>query len=164
MEPASEITPFSTGFRDNAFLCNEIYNVELVPTSSQSLFVKQFIDSVYIYNFEINNVCSYDTYLFQITSILMFILIILITAIITKIASIYYASRADELIFVSVPIGLVLIGSLLVTWLLIRVVGIAVDTTFHCFLEDSERNDGSYEKPYFMSEELAKFLSKKENV
>ena len=31
------------------------------------------------------------------------------------------------------------------------VYSMAVDTLFLCFLEDLERNDGSLEKPYFMS-------------
>ena len=34
----------------------------------------------------------------------------------------------------------------------------AVDTLFLCFLEDIERNDGSDEKPYFMSKDLRKIL------
>ena len=34
----------------------------------------------------------------------------------------------------------------------------AVDTLFLCFLEDIERNDGSADKPYFMSSDLKKIL------
>ena len=29
-----------------------------------------------------------------------------------------------------------------------------IDTLLVCFCEDSERNDGSFEKPYFMSKNL----------
>ena len=36
----------------------------------------------------------------------------------------------------------------------------AVDTTFICFLEDSEHNDGSSEKPYYMSKALLDILGK----
>lgn len=36
----------------------------------------------------------------------------------------------------------------------------AVDTLFFCFLEDSLENDGSAEKPYYMSKELCKLLGK----
>ena len=39
----------------------------------------------------------------------------------------------------------------------------AVDTLFLCFLEDIERNDGSPEKPYFMSKDLRKILGKFED-
>lgn len=35
-----------------------------------------------------------------------------------------------------------------------------VDTLFLCFLEDLERNDGSAERPYFMSSTLKKLLNK----
>ena len=37
----------------------------------------------------------------------------------------------------------------------------AVDTLFLCFLVDLEQNDGSAEKPYFMSSNLMKILDLK---
>uniref|UniRef100_A0A8C5LQV2 Choline transporter-like protein n=1 Tax=Leptobrachium leishanense TaxID=445787 RepID=A0A8C5LQV2_9ANUR len=40
-------------------------------------------------------------------------------------------------------------------------VPILTDTLFLCFLEDLERNDGSSERPYFMSSNLQKLLNKK---
>lgn len=40
------------------------------------------------------------------------------------------------------------------------VYGMCVDTLFLCFLEDLERNDGSAERPYFMSSTLKKLLNK----
>ena len=36
----------------------------------------------------------------------------------------------------------------------------AVDTLFLCFLEDMERNDGSPERPFFMSRGLQKIVGK----
>ena len=36
----------------------------------------------------------------------------------------------------------------------------AVDTLFLCFLEDMERNDGTAERPYFMSRGLQKIVGK----
>lgn len=41
------------------------------------------------------------------------------------------------------------------------VFGMCVDTLFLCFLEDLERNDGSADRPYYMSKTLLKILSKK---
>ena len=41
------------------------------------------------------------------------------------------------------------------------VYAMAVDTLFLCFLVDSENNDGTAEKPYYMSEGLMKILSVK---
>uniref|UniRef100_A0A8C9ZAV6 Choline transporter-like protein n=1 Tax=Sander lucioperca TaxID=283035 RepID=A0A8C9ZAV6_SANLU len=40
------------------------------------------------------------------------------------------------------------------------VYNMCVDTLFLCFLEDLERNDGSLQKPYFMSKNLMKILNK----
>jgi len=37
----------------------------------------------------------------------------------------------------------------------------AIDTLFLCFLQDIEVNDGSKEKPYYMSKRLMKILGKK---
>jgi choline transporter-like protein 2/4/5 len=37
----------------------------------------------------------------------------------------------------------------------------AIDTLFLCFLQDSEINDGSKEKPFYMSKKLMKILGKK---
>ena len=36
----------------------------------------------------------------------------------------------------------------------------AVDTLFLCFLEDLERNDGSPQRPYYMSSNLQAILGK----
>ena len=40
------------------------------------------------------------------------------------------------------------------------VYAMAVDTVFLCFLEDSERNDGTPERPYFMSKGLQEVTKK----
>lgn len=56
------------------------------------------------------------------------------------------------------------IGIIIVIWVMVfaaiisacffKVLESAVNTVFLCALEDYERNDGSAEKPYFMSHEL----------
>ncbi|KAL5013102.1 hypothetical protein ScPMuIL_011653 [Solemya velum] len=63
--------------------------------------------------------------------------------------------------FYLVPVVLVILGSYIVASCFFSVYNMAVDTLFLCFLEDLERNDGSAEKPYFMSKELMKILGKK---
>ena len=40
----------------------------------------------------------------------------------------------------------------------------AVDTLFLCFLEDLERNDGSQQRPFYMSKSLKKILGKMEKT
>uniref|UniRef100_A0A8C1MBF6 Choline transporter-like protein n=1 Tax=Cyprinus carpio TaxID=7962 RepID=A0A8C1MBF6_CYPCA len=59
------------------------------------------------------------------------------------------------------PIITVVFGAYLIAHGFFSVYNMGVDTLFLCFLEDLERNDGSPEKPYFMSKNLMKILNKK---
>lgn len=56
---------------------------------------------------------------------------------------------------------IIAVGCYLITSLFFSVYSMAVDTIFLCFLEDLERNDGSKEKPYFMSKNLMRLLGKR---
>ncbi|XP_037009852.2 choline transporter-like protein 2 isoform X3 [Artibeus jamaicensis] len=67
---------------------------------------------------------------------------------------------APPLNYYWVPIMTVIIGSYLIAQGFFSVYGMCVDTLFLCFLEDLERNDGSAERPYFMSSNLKKLLNK----
>ncbi|RXN33546.1 choline transporter 2 isoform X1 [Labeo rohita] len=58
-----------------------------------------------------------------------------------------------------VPILTVVIGSYLIAHGFFSVYAMCVDTLFLCFCEDLERNDGSSDKPFFMSPELHQILS-----
>jgi len=62
------------------------------------------------------------------------------------------------------PIIFIVLGSYLIASAFFGVYSMAVDTLFLCFLEDLERNDGSQEKPYFMSKSLKKILGKMEKT
>nr|XP_034302598.1 choline transporter-like protein 2 isoform X2 [Crassostrea gigas] len=73
----------------------------------------------------------------------------------------FLASFTPSLNFYVVPIVLVTLGSYVIASCFFSVYEMAVDTLFLCFLEDLERNDGSAEKPYFMSKDLRKILGKK---
>ncbi|KAH8247236.1 hypothetical protein KR038_000744 [Drosophila bunnanda] len=64
----------------------------------------------------------------------------------------------------AVPTTVVVIAAFLITSVFFGVYSTAVDTLFLCFLEDCERNDGSPEKPFFMSKQLMKILGKKNNL
>ncbi|KAJ6653444.1 hypothetical protein lerEdw1_009197, partial [Lerista edwardsae] len=59
------------------------------------------------------------------------------------------------------PILTVVVGSYLIAQGFFTVYNMCIDTLFLCFLEDLERNDGSIEKPYYMSKSLMKILNKK---
>uniref|UniRef100_A0A452DSN2 Choline transporter-like protein n=1 Tax=Capra hircus TaxID=9925 RepID=A0A452DSN2_CAPHI len=67
---------------------------------------------------------------------------------------------APPLHYYWVPIVTVVIGSYLIAHGFFSVYGMCVDTLFLCFCEDLERNDGSQERPYFMSPELRDILLK----
>ncbi|KAA0198710.1 hypothetical protein HAZT_HAZT002278 [Hyalella azteca] len=58
------------------------------------------------------------------------------------------------------PVILITIVTYFISSAFFSVYEIGVDTLFLCFLEDSERNDGSEQKPYFMSKDLMKILHK----
>ncbi|XP_062978452.1 choline transporter-like protein 4 [Elgaria multicarinata webbii] len=59
------------------------------------------------------------------------------------------------------PILTVVVGAYFIAQGFFSVYSMCVDTLFLCFLEDLERNDGSLEKPYYMSKSLMKILNKK---
>ncbi|XP_060069733.1 choline transporter-like protein 2 [Ylistrum balloti] len=66
--------------------------------------------------------------------------------------------------FYVVPIVIVTIVSYVVASCFFSVYSMAVDTLFLCFLEDLERNDGTTEKPFYMSKDLMNILGKKNQV
>ena len=56
------------------------------------------------------------------------------------------------------PIVVVIIGTFVIVSAFFNVYTMAVDTLLLCVLEDLERNNGSKERPYFMSKGLMKVL------
>ncbi|CAH8441889.1 unnamed protein product [Schistosoma turkestanicum] len=59
------------------------------------------------------------------------------------------------------PLGIIILSSYLVASLFSSVFEMGVDTIFLCFLEDVEKNDGSAERPYYMSKNLMSILGKR---
>ncbi|XP_053769853.1 choline transporter-like protein 4 isoform X1 [Desmodus rotundus] len=62
------------------------------------------------------------------------------------------------------PIMTSLLGAYVIASGFFSVFGMCVDTLFLCFLEDLERNDGSLDRPYYMSKALLKILGKKNDA
>ena len=58
------------------------------------------------------------------------------------------------------PVIIITVGTFFIASAFFSVYAMAVDTLFLCFLEDCERNDGSSERPYYMSKDLMKILDK----
>lgn len=73
----------------------------------------------------------------------------------------YVDVQVPVLNYTVVPVLIIGFGTYFIASVFFGVYAMAVDTLFLCFLEDCERNDGSRQKPYFMSRELMKILHKK---
>lgn len=58
------------------------------------------------------------------------------------------------------PVALVVVGTYFISKGLFSVYSMAVDTLFMCFLIDSTNNDGTAERPYFMSKDLRKLIKR----
>lgn len=67
--------------------------------------------------------------------------------------------QVEDLNYYFVPVFVIIVGSFFIADVFFDVYEMAVDTLFLCFLEDIERNDGSAEKPYYMSKDLRKILN-----
>ncbi|NWT61994.1 CTL2 protein, partial [Erythrocercus mccallii] len=103
----------------------------------------------------------------KVTDFLFFLGKLLIVGSVGILAFFFFTQRiklvqdtAPPLNYYWVPILTVIVGSYLIAHGFFSVYGMCVDTLFLCFLEDLERNDGSAEKPYFMSQNLRKLLKK----
>ncbi|XP_069032951.1 choline transporter-like protein 4 [Embiotoca jacksoni] len=72
--------------------------------------------------------------------------------------------HSETLNYYWMPIITVVFVSYLIAHGFFSVYNMCVDTLFLCFLEDLERNDGSMEKPYFMSKNLMKILNKSNKI
>ena len=69
-------------------------------------------------------------------------------------------STIPTLNYSATPVVFIVIGTYFITSSFFGVYAMAVDTLFLCFLEDMERNDGTPERPYFMSKGLQKIVGK----
>ncbi|XP_072255694.1 choline transporter-like protein 2 isoform X1 [Pyxicephalus adspersus] len=105
----------------------------------------------------------------KVTDFLLFLGKLLVVGCVGILAFFFFTHRigivqdtAPSLNYYWVPILTVIIGSYLIAHGFFSVYGMCVDTLFLCFCEDLERNDGSLERPYYMSPELSQILLKKD--
>ncbi|CAD5227378.1 unnamed protein product [Bursaphelenchus okinawaensis] len=103
----------------------------------------------------------------RVSAFLLFIGKALITCGMGALAFYYFTGqiRIDDLPQVNlhyyfVPVIIVVVGTYFICDLFFQVYDMGVDTTFLCFLEDSEANDGTTEKPFYMSDSLKRLLGK----
>ncbi|XP_047434278.1 choline transporter-like protein 2 isoform X2 [Mugil cephalus] len=107
----------------------------------------------------------------KVTDFLLFLGKLLIVGIVGIFSFFFFSGRikaveeaAPSLNYYWVPILTLVVGSYLIAHGFFSVYAMCVDTLFLCFCEDLERNDGSPERPYFMSPELHEILSKAQRV
>ncbi|XP_031755703.1 choline transporter-like protein 5 isoform X3 [Xenopus tropicalis] len=103
----------------------------------------------------------------KVTDFLLFLGKVFVTGSVGVLAFFFFTRKipvltdeAPALNYYWVPLLTVLIGSYLIAHGFFSVYAMCVDTLFLCFLEDSERNDGSAEKPFYMNKTLLKILNK----
>ncbi|XP_056135602.1 choline transporter-like protein 2 isoform X2 [Lampris incognitus] len=103
----------------------------------------------------------------KVTDFLLFLGKLLIVGVVGICSFFFFSGRikaieeaAPSLNYYWVPILTVVVGSYLIAHGFFSVYAMCVDTLFLCFLEDLERNDGTAERPYFMSQNLLSILKK----
>ncbi|KAG7279697.1 hypothetical protein CRUP_011629 [Coryphaenoides rupestris] len=101
----------------------------------------------------------------KVTDFLLFLGKLLIVGLVGIFAFFFFSGRvkafedtSPHLNYYWVPILTVVVGSYLIAHGFFSVYAMCVDTLFLCFCEDLERNDGSAERPYFMSSTLHDIL------
>ncbi|EGG13327.1 solute carrier family 44 protein member 2 [Cavenderia fasciculata] len=93
----------------------------------------------------------------MISGFLLFLGRVLITVMTVGIAF-YALQRVDDLTFYVIPVILIGVIAYAIATGFMSVYDMTIDTMLLCFCEDSSKNDGSAERPYFMSKRLKKFV------
>uniref|UniRef100_A0AAQ4REL6 Choline transporter-like protein n=1 Tax=Gasterosteus aculeatus aculeatus TaxID=481459 RepID=A0AAQ4REL6_GASAC len=138
----------------NAYIMIAIYGKSFCPSARDAFFLLMR---------NIVRVAVLD----KVTDFLLFLGKLLIVGIVGIFSFFFFSGRisaiedaAPSLNYYWVPILTLVVGSYLIAHGFFSVYAMCVDTLFLCFCEDLERNDGSSERPYFMSLELHEILSK----
>ncbi|XP_060907618.1 choline transporter-like protein 2 isoform X2 [Labrus mixtus] len=138
----------------NAYIMIAIYGKSFCPSARDAFFLLMR---------NIIRVAVLD----KVTDFLLFLGKLLIVGIVGIFSFFFFSGRiraveeaAPSLNYYWVPILTVVVGSYLIAHGFFSVYAMCVDTLFLCFCEDLERNDGSPERPYFMSPDLHEILSK----
>ncbi|XP_077472208.1 choline transporter-like protein 5-A isoform X2 [Stigmatopora argus] len=103
----------------------------------------------------------------RVTDFLLFLGKIMVAGGVGVLASLFFTGKlaflqeeVPELNYYEVPVLTAVVGSYLIAHAFFSVYAMCVDTFFLCFCDDLERNDGSSEKPFFMSPTLRRILGK----
>ncbi|KAL3320350.1 hypothetical protein Ciccas_000962 [Cichlidogyrus casuarinus] len=105
----------------------------------------------------------------NVTGFVLFVGKVTITAGITALSFYFFSGQIPwirdvfeaKMTYVYVPIIICAVGTFVIASIFFSVMAFAVDTLFICVMEDLERNDGTEEKPYYMSQDVMKVLGSK---
>ncbi|XP_040607502.1 choline transporter-like protein 5 isoform X3 [Mesocricetus auratus] len=104
----------------------------------------------------------------EVTHFILLLGKILVSGIVGVLAFLLFTERLQEIVegpttlnYYWVPFLTLVLGSYLIAHGFFSVYSMCVETIFICFCEDLERNDGSAEKPYFVTPSLHRILTKK---
>ena len=108
----------------------------------------------------------------KVVDFLLFLGKLVVTSTVTLLSFLYFSGTLKEttpldvdepdLNYYFVPIFIITIGVYFTASCFFSVYAMAVDTLFLCCLVDMKKNDGSREKPYFMSKSLRNILDLKQ--
>ena len=108
----------------------------------------------------------------KVTDFLLFLGKLVVTSTVALLSFYYFSGGLSEeaaidfkepkLNYYFVPVIIISIGTYFTASCFFSVYAMAVDTMFLCCLIDMERNDGSREKPYYMSKSLRNILDLKQ--
>ncbi|XP_077580901.1 choline transporter-like protein 5-A [Stigmatopora nigra] len=106
----------------------------------------------------------------RVTDFLLFLGKIMVAGGVGMLASLFFTGKfaflkeeVPQLNYYEVPVLTAVVGSYLIAHAFFSVYAMCVDTFFLCFCDDLERNDGSSEKPFFMSPTLRRILGKSQS-
>nr|XP_048309492.1 choline transporter-like protein 5 isoform X1 [Myodes glareolus] len=104
----------------------------------------------------------------EVTHFVLLLGKILVSGIVGILAFLLFTDRLQRIVegpttlnYYWVPFLTLVVGSYLIAHGCFSVYSMCVETIFICFCEDVERNDGSAEKPYFITPSLHRILTKK---
>ena len=141
----------------NAFIITAIYSLNFCSSASKAF---KLITTNFLRFAVVDKTAGFILFLSNLT-ITAAIGILSFLFFTNKINISFVSQYVPNLTYYFVPLILILIGVFVITKLFFDIFSMGVDTMLMCVLIDSEENDGSKSKPYFMSKNLKKLLKVK---
>ncbi|KAL3320351.1 hypothetical protein Ciccas_000963 [Cichlidogyrus casuarinus] len=143
----------------NAYIVTAMLGKSFCPATANAFFL-------------IRRNCLRLAVLDNLTCLVLFLGKVTITAGITALSFYFFSGQIPwirdvfqaRVTYIYVPILICAVGTFIIASIFFSAVDFAVDTLFICAMEDLERNDGTEEKPYYMSRRLMEVLGTKNKL